>query len=62
MKGLLLEDDVYLGTAALAAYEYTVEENIISFEMDNKQYKIEAKDGKMYSNGKEILEETLLGD
>ena len=61
LKGLLLEDGVYLGKAALASYTYGVERNIISFQMDREQFKIEVQNGKMYSNGEEISQEILFG-
>jgi hypothetical protein len=59
LKGLLLENDVYLGTAALASYDYTVQENTILFQIDGKQFKIEVREGRMYHNGREITEGDL---
>ena len=59
-KGLLLEeDDVYLGTAYLESYNYTVEKNIISIVKDKKQFKVEVKGRKIYSNGIEISNDIL---
>ena len=61
LKGLLLEEDINLGKAALASYNYTVEGNRISFQTNSEQFKIEIKNGKMYRNGEEISQEILFG-
>jgi len=61
LKGLLLEDDAVLGKASLASYTYGVERNIISFQTDTQQFKIEVKNRKIYSNGEEISQEALFG-
>jgi len=61
LEGLLLEDDAYLGRADLASYIYEVEGNIMSLQMDKEQFKIEVKNGKMYSNGEQVSQEELFG-